>query len=85
VGIPEVVLFLVCRHGDVEMLQWCLEQCELVLYDGEGCGKGPSGSSLPREIMVGTGCLGMQLRLGMSIWSCSVWTKGMKVGNTRTA
>ena len=47
-GIPKVVLFLVGRHGDVEMLQWCLEQCELVLYDCEGCGKGPSGST-PRD------------------------------------
>ena len=40
-------MFLVCRHGDVEMLQWCLEQCEL-LYDCEGRGNGPSGST-PRD------------------------------------
>lgn len=35
-------------HGDVDLLQWCEDNCESVFYDCEGCGSGPM-SFTPRE------------------------------------
>ena len=79
--LPEVVLYLVVIHGDVDTLQWCEDKCELVFYDCQGYGSGPM-SFTPREGSWGNVPIDVAAAGLVDTWSCTV---SMDVGDTRTA